>query len=401
MNVLVYSGTGTTTESVKHCIESLRFHLSPYYAVVTINETSILNDPWMYKTSMLVIPGGADLPYCNVLNGEGNRKILSFIKKGGKFLGLCAGGYYGSSFVEWEKGTPREVSGRRELGLFQGTAKGCTFSGFEYNSHVGARIVPLEVNTDVLAECPSTVYNYYNGGGTFLNASRVKNCTVLARYVDPEVGDDDNAAVVLCQVGKGTALLSGTHPEFSLWLMKPGAEESHYRDIAHQLSAHDTSRKVFLKQCLEQLGLKVNNDVNAPLIPKLSPIFIASNNPFNTKKLADDLAHNLELVDGNKFEDDNDTLVFHRQSTGLNYLNDSPDDDDVNHIPKHINFCDEGLPDAKTTPFFNMKTYFAHMNNYNSSSSSSNNNGPIGSILAYGDNGCIVLEIEMAIGDPT
>ena len=104
MNVLVYAGPGTTTESVKHCLETLRLHLSPYNAVTSISENSLLNDPWMYKTSLLVLPGGADLPFCRSLNGDGNRKISQFVKKGGKFIGFCAGGYYSSSRVEFEVG---------------------------------------------------------------------------------------------------------------------------------------------------------------------------------------------------------------------------------------------------------------------------------------------------------
>lgn len=91
MNVLVYSGPGTTSESVKHCIDSLRLHLSKYYAVLPVNETVLLDEPWMRKTSLLVIPGGTELSYCQVLNGYGNRKIRSYVTKGGKFMGFGAG----------------------------------------------------------------------------------------------------------------------------------------------------------------------------------------------------------------------------------------------------------------------------------------------------------------------
>ena len=89
MNVLVYSGPGTTTEGVKHCLETLRLHLGSYYAVLPVNETVLLNEPWMRKTSLLVIPGGADLPYCNVLDGNGTRRFPSMSNKVGSFRALC------------------------------------------------------------------------------------------------------------------------------------------------------------------------------------------------------------------------------------------------------------------------------------------------------------------------
>ena len=118
MNVLVYSGPGTTTEGVKHCLETLRLHLGSYYAVLPVNETVLLNEPWMRKTSLLVIPGGADLPYCNVLDGNGTRKISKYVKQGGKILGLCAGAYFGSARCEFEVGNPTmEVFPRNGQGM--------------------------------------------------------------------------------------------------------------------------------------------------------------------------------------------------------------------------------------------------------------------------------------------
>ncbi|KAG6031982.1 hypothetical protein E4U41_007368, partial [Claviceps citrina] len=78
LNVLVYTGTGTTSESVRQCIHSLRRLLSPNYAVIPIAESVLLREPWAPTCALLVLPGGADLGYCRVLNGEGNRRIGEF-----------------------------------------------------------------------------------------------------------------------------------------------------------------------------------------------------------------------------------------------------------------------------------------------------------------------------------
>ncbi|KAI7699705.1 hypothetical protein KC353_g16313, partial [Hortaea werneckii] len=95
INVLIYSGTGSTTDSVRHATWSLRRLLGPHYAVLTITADQLFKEPWTTSCALLVMPGGADMGYCRTLNGEGNRRIKQYVQMGGKYLGLCAGGYYG------------------------------------------------------------------------------------------------------------------------------------------------------------------------------------------------------------------------------------------------------------------------------------------------------------------
>lgn len=198
---------------------SLRRLLSPNYAVIPINETVILKEPWGPTCALLVVPGGADLGYCRVLNGEGNRRISDFVRRGGAYLGLCAGSYYGSSKCEFEVGNkPMEVIGSRELSFFPGTCRGGAFKGFEYHSEKGARAAVLRVTKGAFEEDgPATFASYYNGGGVFVDAEKVtgRKVEVLASY-DEELdvdGGESKAAVILCHVGDGKALLSGPHPE--------------------------------------------------------------------------------------------------------------------------------------------------------------------------------------------
>jgi len=155
-----------------------------------------------------------------VLNGEGNRRIADYVRRGGAYLGLCAGGYYGSARCEFEVGNkPLEVIGSRELAFFPGTCRGGAFKGFEYQSERGARAAVLKVATGAFKdEVPQRFASYYNGGGVFVDAASIKNrkVEVLASY-DEEIdvdGGDGKAAVVLCHVGDGKALLTGPHPEY-------------------------------------------------------------------------------------------------------------------------------------------------------------------------------------------
>ena len=211
-------GTGTTSESVRQCMYSLR-RLLPNYAVIPISESIILKEPWAPTCALLVFPGGADLGYCRVLNGEGNRRISDYVRRGGSYLGLCAGGYYASSRCEFEVGNkPLEVIGSRELGFFPGTCRGGAFKGFEYHSEKGARAATIAVAKGAFEQKLADKFaSYYNGGGVFVDASKVtsRQIEVLASY-DDELdvdGGQDKAAIVLCHVGDGEALLCGPHPE--------------------------------------------------------------------------------------------------------------------------------------------------------------------------------------------
>lgn len=186
---------------------------------------TLLKEPWQATCALLVIPGGADLGYCKTLNGAGNRLISAYVNKGGKYLGLCAGGYYASARCEFEVGRTQdgyEVVGDRELAFFPGTCRGLAFPGFVYHSEKGTRAAEVSVNRQELVSgagiVPEVFRTYYNGGGVFVDADKFKNrgIEVLASYTESlnvESGEG-KAAVVYCKVGEGAAVLTGPHPEY-------------------------------------------------------------------------------------------------------------------------------------------------------------------------------------------
>ncbi len=162
--------------------------------------------------------------YCQSLNGEGNKRITQYVRRGGAYLGFCAGGYYGTSKCEFEVGNiPLEVVGPRELSFFPGTSRGCAFKGFEYHSEAGARAVQLQIENEAFDSSilPQTFRCYYNGGGVFVNAGKYagKGVEILATYTEnlDIDGGEGPAAVVYCKVGEGAALLTGPHPEYVLF----------------------------------------------------------------------------------------------------------------------------------------------------------------------------------------
>jgi biotin--protein ligase len=165
------------------------------------------------------MPGGGDLGYCRVFNGAGNRLITQFVRRGGTYLGFCAGGYYGSARCEFEVGNrDLEVIGSRELSFFPGICRGGAFKGFAYHSESGARPAKILVKKDAFSgagNVPDELRCYYNGGGVFVDADKMEGVEILAEYdenLDVEPGNT-KAAVVFCRVGEGSALLTGPHPE--------------------------------------------------------------------------------------------------------------------------------------------------------------------------------------------
>lgn len=186
--------------------------------MIPVTDTVILKEPWTASCALLVFPGGADMGYCRSLNGDGNRRISQYIRRGGSYLGLCAGGYYGSSRCEFEIGNKiLEVIGSRELGFFPGTCRGCAFRGFVYHSEAGAKAVELKVAKEcfIKGPVPEVFRCYYNGGGIFVDAAKFEDegVEVLATYTDPLDVDGGHAAIVFRKVGEGSVILTGTHPE--------------------------------------------------------------------------------------------------------------------------------------------------------------------------------------------
>lgn len=216
-------GTGSTVESVRHCIYSLRRLLSPNYAVFPITEAALLKEPWAPTCALLVFPGGADLGYCRVLNGAGNRNITQFVRRGGAYLGFCAGGYYGCRRCEFEVGNRElEVVGSRELAFFPGTCRGGAFKGFAYHSERGAKAAKVVVRKEAFPQSDALADSfrcYYNGGGVFVDADKIGadsgSVEILAEYADDLAVDcgASKAAVVYCKVGDGCAIVTGPHPE--------------------------------------------------------------------------------------------------------------------------------------------------------------------------------------------
>lgn len=230
--VFLYCGKGTGRVS----LQETAYMLAPQFQVEWIDTKEVRRGFWKKSAFVFAIPGGADLPYCRDLEGEGNRQIASFVQEGGRYLGICAGSYYAGSFVEFDKGGALEVIGKRELAFFPGTVQGPTFPPFAYQSAVGSKAVRL--SSHLIEE---EIACFYHGGGVFCKAGSFASVEVIGRYVD-----SSEAAVVLCRVGKGRAMLSAVHFE-----MRP--ESIEISAVAEELRRFEKQRSRFVSALLARL----------------------------------------------------------------------------------------------------------------------------------------------------
>jgi len=154
------------------------------------------------RSARIVAFGGGWAPAAADALGESAlAAVRSFVRKGGGFLGICAGAYLASSVVLWEG---KRSSGA--LSLFPGAAVGPDASLAPWPRFTLAR-VKLEGPFVSLAPLERSVF--YWGGPSFESLPR--SASVPLRYLP-----SGRPAAVCLPFGKGRVFLFGPHPEFDL-----------------------------------------------------------------------------------------------------------------------------------------------------------------------------------------
>lgn len=155
------------------------------------------------QARLFVMPGGADLFYCERLDGAGNRAIRAFVENGGAYLGICAGAYYACAALDWAKNEAAPINGPRELAFYKGTAAGPVYDFIEDGDFARS--------WDGIAEIEFAQSRFpvlYSGGPVFTGDD---SAAVLARYTTLP---GRPAATVECAIGKGRAILCSPHLEY-------------------------------------------------------------------------------------------------------------------------------------------------------------------------------------------
>lgn len=200
--VAIYIDKGTKFETI---LRNVKRETDPTKVdIVPILAKEIIAGCLQAPIRSLIIPGGADLPYCRDLNGLGNRNIRSFVSSGGSYLGFCAGAYYACRELSFHAGRDDQVVGNRELALFEGIAIGSISEiGPRYDLTMDSASI-----TNVSWQDIGNLKCYYHGGPYF-QLDEQSDTKIIATYL----ARPNAPAVVESKFGNGKVILSGVHVE--------------------------------------------------------------------------------------------------------------------------------------------------------------------------------------------
>jgi len=201
--LLIYNDLGVS----EFFLPLLKSELGSFFKVSYIDKNKLLGGNWIKSTDTILIPGGRDLYYHRELEELGNSLIRKFVEGGGNYIGICAGAYYGSSSIEFAKGTSLEIIEERYLKLTDAIATGPVLGlAFSYESNKTGRNLEIIYKSQNLS---LTLDIYYNGGCTFKG---IKDYIALAFYKS----EKEMPAIIYKKYGKGKVVLSGVHLECPL-----------------------------------------------------------------------------------------------------------------------------------------------------------------------------------------
>ncbi|MDH2925521.1 glutamine amidotransferase-like uncharacterized protein [Nicoletella semolina] len=209
--IAIYQDKGTSEVGIQSLLTAIPTKLN--CLAHTLSASDIIQNG-LSQYAALIIAGGADLPYCEKLNGKGNQIIRQFVANGGIYIGICAGAYYGCQEIDFI-GKGYRIAGKRELAFFDGIAKGSLphFTQDNYYDETlnSKAIIPIHFAKNLPFQ--TTMFNnihhlYYHGGCRFeLSPQTVNSTQILANY------PDNTPAIISGNFGSGKYLLSGVHFE--------------------------------------------------------------------------------------------------------------------------------------------------------------------------------------------
>lgn len=184
--IALYHGPGgELAEDVAYALEQLSMPFD------WINDIEIRQGQ-LDKYRILIIPGGITIRLAQKLGGSNLSHIRDFLRKGGGYIGICAGAYLATESVE--------VSGKPEgLDLIPIILK--------RRKGIGSREIFLVEHPVTKGISSPLTIRYQNGPDIIM---KEENVDVIATY------ENDIAAIVTSSYGEGIVVLFSSHPEGSI-----------------------------------------------------------------------------------------------------------------------------------------------------------------------------------------
>ncbi len=175
------------------------------YKIETIRSKDIIQGK-LKKYDVLIVPGGNPKDYGNPLGRKGLKNIQEFIKKGGKYIGICAGAYFGIA--------------KKFLHLFNGEA----FNRRYWFRGMGNLEVKLtSEGKKVFGDMKKPIILRY-ANGTMMQRLKLPGRPKYKVLGIFKTGFANNGvpdimvgrhAIITASYGKGKALIFSPHPEYS------------------------------------------------------------------------------------------------------------------------------------------------------------------------------------------
>ncbi|KTW30794.1 biotin-[acetyl-CoA-carboxylase] ligase [Pneumocystis carinii B80] len=359
MEILIYTDTETSKLSVEQVFSIFQFLLGPYYVIKKVNKLYLEQRSRWDDIALFIMPDSQDVIYNNGLGEKTNEKILEYLKNGGKYIGIGAGGYYASAYTEIKSNDAENKDSK--LVIFPGIARRIEFSEYISSNNGDKRIAHIHIE-DESYEHENDMY-YYHNGVSFVNADEFLNTRILASYKEINSNDkkSTNAAIIQCRIGKGEAVLFTVHPEYSGFSTDLKDNIRDCPENFNKLLLSENSRTMFLRHILQSLGLQTTSK---PIISsEITNLHLFSKFSDLIKETTNILYNISEIINGEHIiKCENDSFCLQKSSTNTfnqNSLNNSHDYD-YEIIPKYIKIH-EHLPTILETPFFNHEIYFKNL----------------------------------------
>jgi glutamine amidotransferase-like uncharacterized protein len=202
----------------------------------TINDGGLLTRDGNRRYRALIAPGGYAFQRKQAVNSDGDAHIRKFVRRGGNYVGFCAGAYWATGQIDWAEratggGGTYNRSGDRwtdyapyayDLGLFDATAMG-PFGWVPWNGGKNAsyQVAAIDTSNAVMRKIglPANSRFYYGGGPVFTDVqTKPRRYDVWAKAMAPPgtsaaaSAGNGEPAIVRVSHGRGDVILFSYHP---------------------------------------------------------------------------------------------------------------------------------------------------------------------------------------------
>jgi glutamine amidotransferase-like uncharacterized protein len=198
IRVLIYNGEGTGTTYVNGIISTLYTanikNLVPGYRF-SYTTTETITSAKLSNFDLLAMPGGTSgKTYINSISAS---LIRNFVSSGHGYLGICAGAYAGSSYVN---------------GLYNawGVAPHVRCKAATHSGNI--RVTMTSSGSQLLSTSGTITLAYNNGPAMYQYGGSI---ITFATYTDKTNGYQKYGAIVGDKYGKGRSILIGPHSELN------------------------------------------------------------------------------------------------------------------------------------------------------------------------------------------